>query len=60
MHANHLGSGDKGNRTLDPLRARQVLSQLSYIPTMPPKTGSIGTDSINKLQFVRFTDLIAQ
>jgi hypothetical protein len=24
--------GDKGNRTLDPLRARQVLSQLSYIP----------------------------
>ena len=25
--------GDKGIRTLDPLRARQVLSQLSYIPT---------------------------
>ena len=24
--------GDKGVRTLDPLRARQVLSQLSYIP----------------------------
>ena len=24
--------GDKGIRTLDPLRARQVLSQLSYIP----------------------------
>ena len=25
-------SGDKGIRTLDPLLARQVLSQLSYIP----------------------------
>ena len=25
-------SGDKGIRTLDPLRARQVLSQLSYTP----------------------------
>ena len=24
--------GDKGIRTLDPLRARQVLSQLSYAP----------------------------
>ena len=24
--------GDKGVRTLDPLRARQVLSQLNYIP----------------------------
>ena len=26
--------GDKEIRTLDPLRARQVLSQLSYIPTV--------------------------
>ena len=26
--------GDKGIRTLDPLRARQVLSQLSYTPTI--------------------------
>ena len=25
-------NGDKGIRTLDPLLARQVLSQLSYIP----------------------------
>ena len=24
--------GDKGDRTPDPLRARQVLSQLSYVP----------------------------
>ena len=28
----HKASGDKGIRTLDPLRARQVLSQLSYTP----------------------------
>ena len=28
----HMDSGDKGIRTLDPLRARQVLSQLSYTP----------------------------
>ena len=29
----HLGNGgDEGDRTPDPLRARQVLSQLSYIP----------------------------
>jgi hypothetical protein len=26
--------GDKENRTPDPLLARQVLSQLSYIPTI--------------------------
>ena len=28
----YLLSGDKGIRTLDPLLARQVLSQLSYTP----------------------------
>ena len=28
-------SGDKGIRTLDPLLARQVLSQLSYTPIFP-------------------------
>ena len=27
--------GGKGIRTLDPLRARQVLSQLSYTPKLP-------------------------
>jgi hypothetical protein len=27
--------GDKEIRTLDPLRARQVLSQLSYTPVLP-------------------------
>ena len=30
--SNHIRSGDKGIRTLDPLLARQVLSQLSYTP----------------------------
>ena len=29
-----FGGGDKEIRTLDPLRARQVLSQLSYIPIL--------------------------
>ena len=28
----HYSRGDKGIRTLDPLLARQVLSQLSYTP----------------------------
>jgi hypothetical protein len=28
-------SGDKGIRTPDPLRAKQVLSQLSYAPSSP-------------------------
>ena len=31
--------GDKEARTPDPLRARQVLSQLSYIPTMAERVG---------------------
>ena len=30
-----LSRGDKGIRTLDPLLARQVLSQLSYAPNNP-------------------------
>ena len=33
-----ISSGDKGIRTLDPLLARQVLSQLSYTPTKVQKT----------------------
>ena len=32
--------GDKGIRTLDPLLARQVLSQLSYTPMNPAATCS--------------------
>ena len=30
----HGSSGDKGIRTLDPLLAKQVLSQLSYTPVL--------------------------
>ena len=30
----HKGGGDEENRTPDPLLARQVLSQLSYAPTV--------------------------
>ena len=30
--ANYLANGDEGDRTPDPLLARQVLSQLSYTP----------------------------
>ena len=32
MHMCFICSGDEEIRTLDPLLARQVLSQLSYIP----------------------------
>ena len=32
--SNSFYGGDKEIRTLDPLRARQVLSQLSYTPKM--------------------------
>ena len=35
-----LSRGDKGIRTLDPLLARQVLSQLSYAPKIPAATCS--------------------
>ena len=31
---NNLNGGDEEARTPDPLRARQVLSQLSYAPTL--------------------------
>ena len=34
MAAASNGGGDERVRTADPLRARQVLSQLSYIPEM--------------------------
>ena len=41
VRSNHLSyapissGGDEEDRTPDPLRARQVLSQLSYIPILP-------------------------
>ncbi len=33
--------GDEGTRTPDPLHAKQVLYQLSYIPTGPAKNSTI-------------------
>jgi hypothetical protein len=33
LRAAHSYGGDERNRTADPLLAKQVLSQLSYIPT---------------------------
>ena len=49
-------SGDKGIRTLDPLLARQVLSQLSYIPVMglnglEPSTSRLSGVRSNQLSF---------
>ena len=38
--------GDKETRTLDPLRARQVLSQLSYTPTF--LSTLIGISKLNR------------
>ena len=32
LHGTAAPGGDEGNRTLDPLLAGQVLSQLSYTP----------------------------
>ena len=32
--ASRISGGDEGNRTLDPLLAGQVLSQLSYTPIL--------------------------
>ncbi len=39
-HSLHHLRGGKGIRTLDPLLARQVLSQLSYTPINPAATCS--------------------
>ena len=38
---NCANGGDKEDRTPDPLRARQVLSQLSYVPTMRDKLSKL-------------------
>ena len=50
----YLPSGDGGIRTLDPLLARQVLSQLSYTPIRASIGFSIFT---NGLKWTRTTDL---
>ena len=49
--SNHIRSGDKGIRTLDPLLARQVLSQLSYTPVWNYSL------SANGLKWTRTIDL---
>ena len=47
-----ISSGDKGIRTLDPLLARQVLSQLSYTPM-----GIILFSEQNGVKWTRTIDL---
>ena len=49
-----MDSGDKGIRTLDPLRARQVLSQLSYTPVFNYIARSLTS---NRPEWTRTTDL---
>ena len=58
--SNHIRSGDKGIRTLDPLLAKQVLSQLSYAPILmglsglePPTSRLSGVRS-NQLSYKPF------
>ena len=52
-----LVSGDKGIRTLDPLLARQVLSQLSYTPIgvglngLEPPTSRLSGVRSNQLSY---------
>ena len=43
--------GDKGIRTLDPLRARQVLSQLSYTPTIILKNFKMKSLKIEQISY---------
>ena len=49
-----MASGDEGIRTLDPLLARQVLSQLSYTPI---HLSALGTLVSSGLKWTRTTDL---
>jgi hypothetical protein len=34
--------GDEETRTPDPLLAKEMLSQLSYVPRHPPRSGPVG------------------
>ena len=45
----HLASGDGEIRTLDPLLARQVLSQLSYAPILLVSCSGLTTDASYQL-----------
>ena len=49
-----LENGDGEIRTLDPLLARQVLSQLSYAPSLIKKSNKFKFDG---LKWTRTTDL---
>ena len=49
--------GDEGNRTLDPLLAGQVLSQLSYTPIFP---GSLKSLKIEQQLFVKSVSLYSR
>ena len=50
-------SGDGEIRTLDPLLARQVLSQLSYAPILAASSSAFGPSSATGLKWTRTTDL---
>ena len=45
--------GDKGNRTLDPLLAKQVLSQLSYTPMLSQSGFGCTFSLLSSLRFRR-------
>ena len=50
-------SGDGEIRTLDPLLARQVLSQLSYAPILAASSSAFDPSSATGLKWTRTTDL---
>ena len=65
--------GDEGNRTPDPLLAKQVLSQLSYTPvsgafplfpfpdasSAPSKLNNAKPNSFAELEFLRYSSYLA-
>ena len=50
LHYERLNGGDEEDRTLDPLRARQVLSQLSYAPTLSNRNPKDLVDDIHVIK----------